>query len=84
VVTASWDRTARLWTVTGGAESRVLEGHADRLSSVAAGPDGSVVATGSWDGTAILWDVATGEQRGTVRSPAGRVQAVAFVPVFSR
>ena len=60
-MTASWDRTARLWPL-GGGEARTLDGHADRLSSVAVGPDGSALATGSWDGTVIMWDPETGRE----------------------
>jgi cytochrome c len=59
---------------------RLLEGHADRLSSVAVSPDGSIVATGSWDGSVGLWGLNSGE-RAALRSPGGRVQSVSFVPL---
>ncbi len=41
---------------------RSLEGHINRLTSVAYSPDGTSVATASWDGSARIWDAKTGKE----------------------
>src|SRR5438128_9360852 len=60
VVTASKDRTARIWEVKTGREVVLLRGHADAVSAAAFSPDGRWVVTASEDRTARVWDVATG------------------------
>jgi WD40 repeat protein len=60
VVTASKDKTARLWDTRSGGELRVLRGHDYRVKSAVYSPDGSKVLTASLDGNAVVWDVATG------------------------
>jgi WD40 repeat protein/serine/threonine protein kinase len=62
VVTASVDKTARLWDVATGAEIRRFEGHTQALRAVAFSPDGRTIATAGDDNTARLWDVATGAE----------------------
>ena len=42
-----------------GIEPYVLDGHEDRVTSVAWSPDGRWLATGSWDQTIRLWDVGS-------------------------
>jgi WD40 repeat protein/tRNA A-37 threonylcarbamoyl transferase component Bud32 len=64
VVTASADRTARLWdAATGAAVSPPLE-HRAKVRYAEFAPDGLVVATTSDDRTARLWDAASGEPLG--------------------
>ena len=60
VVTASDDKTARLWDAATGAPIAVLSGHEDAVWSAAFSPDGTRVVTASKDKTARLWDAATG------------------------
>ncbi len=62
VVTASYDKTARVWDGTTGREILRLSGHADRVLSASFSPDGLRIATGSLDRTARIWDAATGRQ----------------------
>ncbi|QRW06409.1 Tyrosine kinase family catalytic domain protein [Ceratobasidium sp. AG-Ba] len=56
-----------------------LEGHADRVWSIALSPDGCVIASGSWDSTVRIWDTETGK---TTTEPfadhTGEVNSVAF------
>ena len=57
VVTASGDKTARLWDVESGKQIGVLSGHKNAVNSAAFSPDGRRVVTASTDKTARLWDV---------------------------
>jgi cytochrome c len=52
LASASWDHTARLWPLTGGAP-RVLEGHAQNVNGVAFAGDG--VVTVGYDATLRIW-----------------------------
>ncbi|MGC2203104.1 MAG: hypothetical protein WA633_23565, partial [Stellaceae bacterium] len=58
VVTASADKTARLWDAKNGATLAVLEGHQNWVMSAALSPDGRRVVTASLDHTARLWEVS--------------------------
>jgi len=55
IVTASIDRTARVWNADGSGQPLVLRGHQDAVSSAAFSPDGKRVVTASWDKTARVW-----------------------------
>ena len=55
VVTASWDKTARLWDVASGKELLVLRGHESSVSGAQFSADGKTVVTASGDKTARLW-----------------------------
>src|SRR5271157_6651273 len=73
VVTASRDKTARLWDAQTGAAISVLSGHDDAVWSAAFSPDGARVVTASSDKTARLWDAAPGAPR--ICEPVGRRDA---------
>ena len=63
VASASWDHTARLWPLSGGAgggEARVLEGHKDNVNGVAFTPGGKSVVTVGYDATLRIWPLAGG------------------------
>jgi WD40 repeat protein len=62
IVTASWDKTARIWDTATGKEIRVLRGHQGELSSAMFSPDGSRILTASTDRTARIWDAASGAE----------------------
>ena len=52
VVSASYDKTARIWDATTGRQLLELRGHTDRLRCAAFSPDGRQVVTASLDRTA--------------------------------
>ena len=70
VLTASWDRTARLWDARTGEPIGPPMVHDDWVSSVAFSPDGRTILTGSYDRTARLWDRATGRPIGEPLTPS--------------
>src|SRR5262249_55244594 len=56
VVTASRDKTARIWDAASAKEIAVLRGHDTDVRSAAFSPDGSRIVTASADKTARIWD----------------------------
>jgi eukaryotic-like serine/threonine-protein kinase len=61
VVTASFDKTARLWDAVNGKELHRLA-HDGEVIGASFSPDGHTVVTASRDKTARLWNAATGEE----------------------
>ncbi|CAE8712188.1 unnamed protein product, partial [Polarella glacialis] len=55
IITASSDRTCRLWSVETGECLQVLEGHSDEIFSCAFNYEGDTVITGSKDNTCRIW-----------------------------
>ena len=80
VVTASWDKTARLWEVASGQSLQVLQGHQEWVYHAAFSPDGRLVVTASGDKTARLWDVASGQSLQVLQGHQEWVYHAAFSP----
>ena len=59
LVTASWDKTARLWEARTGKAIGEPMGHAGWIKCAQFSPDGQRIVTASNDGTARLWDIPT-------------------------
>jgi cytochrome c len=59
IASASWDRTIRLWPVTGGTP-RVLEGHQQNVNGVAFTADGRALVSGGYDATVRIWPLTAG------------------------
>ncbi len=76
VVSASDDRTARLWSRSGGPEIGRIS-HEGWVRAVAFSADGKRMVTGGDDRAARMWDARTGTQIGLVRHGGG-VWGVAF------
>merc|ERR1719224_397753 len=55
IITASSDRTCRLWSVETGECLQVLEGHSDEIFSCAFNYEGDTIITGSKDNTCRIW-----------------------------
>ena len=57
IVTASMDKTARIWDAASAKQIAVLRGHEEAVLSAAFSPDGSRIVTVSKDKTTRIWDV---------------------------
>ena len=85
IVTASTDKTARLWDAeTGQLIGEPLIGHTDRLTSASFSADGKHILTASLDKSARLWDTGTGRQMGTPFNCEDRIMGAAFSPDDTR
>src|SRR5207237_710633 len=60
LVSASHDKTLKLWDSRTGAELRTLQGHTDMVTACAVSPDGTWFISASHDETLKLWDARTG------------------------
>jgi eukaryotic-like serine/threonine-protein kinase len=70
----------KLWDAETGKEVLFLEGHTQRVNSVAFSPDGERILTGSMDRTAKLWDAKTGKEILSLVGHTGPVDSVVFSP----
>ena len=61
VVTASHDKTARIWDALTGNLVANLNGHTDFVYAAAFSPDDSRIVTASFDHLAKVWDANSGE-----------------------
>ena len=72
------DNTVKVWDVSTGACVATLEGHDDKVQSVAFSPTGDRLASGSLDGKVKVWDVSTWDCVATLVYQS--VYSVAFDP----
>src|SRR5207344_780100 len=86
IVTASWDKTARIWDAATAKEIAVLRGQDQDhwANSAAFSPDGSRIVTASYDKTARIWDAATAKEIAVLRGHDNSVRSAAFSPDGSR
>jgi WD40 repeat protein len=68
IVSASSDKTLKIWDAISGAEKNTLVGHTDNVSCCAISPDNTFIVSGSWDHTLKLWDAASGFERYTIKT----------------
>jgi hypothetical protein len=59
VISASGDRTLKVWDLDSGRALAALEGHADWVKACAVTPDGRRVVSASLDTTLKVWDLAS-------------------------
>jgi WD40 repeat protein len=80
VVTGSYDQSLRLWRVADGGLIAKLEGHTDKVHSVAISPKDGTIASGSWDHSIRLWDGVTGQFIKTLANQGTIVGSLSFSP----
>jgi WD40 repeat protein/tRNA A-37 threonylcarbamoyl transferase component Bud32 len=80
LVTASLDRTARIWDVASGRQVRALAGHTDWLYSAEFSPNGKQIVTASNDKSVRLWDAATGRPLLSLNGHTAGVSSARFSP----
>ena len=60
IVSASDDRTLKVWESQTGSERFTLRGHTHEVTGCAVSPDGRFIASTSWDRTLKVWEPASG------------------------
>jgi WD40 repeat protein len=60
-VSASYDRTRKVWDLASGRELQTLTGHTDGVTAVAVTPDGQRAVSASVDQTLKVWELKTEE-----------------------
>jgi WD40 repeat protein len=80
LVTASEDRTARIWSVLDPSQSKVLSGHTGAVLWASFHPSKRQVVTSGSDGTIRVWGIDTSEELATLRWHAEGVNQVQFSP----
>jgi WD40 repeat protein len=78
LLTASWDRTARLWDVRTGQPIGERMHHDGTVSAAVFSPDGMRVLTASYDQTARIWDAHTGQPIGKPMKHEDGLEFAAF------
>jgi TPR repeat protein len=84
IVTASNDKTARIWDAGSGKQLAVLSGHGDIVLCAAYSPDGTRIVTASNDKTARIWDAHTGMPLAVLSGHGDIVQSAAYSPDGTR
>jgi WD40 repeat protein len=84
LVTASADKTARIWDAKTGQVIATLQGHAGHVNSASFSPDGTRVVTASEDETARLWDSKSGQLLATIQGHSAAVTCAAFSQAGTR
>ena len=77
-LSASSDKTLKLWEVSSGHCLRTFTGHSGPVTAVCLSNDGCHALSGSADETLKLWEVCSGRCVRTFEGHSGRVTAVCF------
>jgi WD40 repeat protein/predicted Ser/Thr protein kinase len=80
IASASFDGSARIWSVADAVELAVLQGHTDKVTGVDFSPDGERITTASYDGTVRVWDPDTAAQLAILRGHTGKISALVRSP----
>jgi WD40 repeat protein/serine/threonine protein kinase len=79
-ISASHDRTLRVWDLEKGNRPGKLEGHTGWVHAVAVTPDGRRAISGSGDHTLRVWDLESRQSLQTLQGHTDWVSAVAVTP----
>ena len=80
VLTASDDKTARLWEAESGKLLATFLGHTASVKSAVFSPDGRRVLTASGDTSAQLWETDSGKPLATFQGHSGSAISAVFSP----
>ncbi|MCI5161573.1 MAG: WD40 repeat domain-containing protein, partial [Candidatus Electrothrix sp. AX5] len=80
VVSASRDKTVRLWDIESGKELTVLKGHESSVNNAAFSPDGKTIVSASIYNTVRLWNAASARELAIFRGHQESVLRAAFRP----
>lgn len=80
MVSASRDRTLKIWNVKNGNEILTLKGHHGFVLSCAFAPSGNEVVSASDDKTLKIWDSKTGKKVLTLKGHNDKVYCCVFSP----
>jgi WD40 repeat protein len=78
LVSASYDKTVKIWDAATGQCTSKLEGHSDWVTSIAWSHDGSRLVSASGDDTVRIWDPTTGQCTLTLEGHSGWVSSIAW------
>src|SRR5271157_2027485 len=79
-VSASEDKTLKVWNLETGEALKTLEGHSGAVHGVVVTPDGKRAVSASGDKTLKVWNLKTGEAIQTLEGHPGFVHGVAVTP----
>ena len=77
-ISASQDRTLKIWDTETGRELKTLTGHSNLVNAVAIAADGKTAISASHDRTLKIWDTKTGSELKTLTGHSSFVTAVAI------
>lgn len=80
LVSASRDKTLRIWDVTTGYCVKTIRGHADWVRDVMPSFDGRFLLSAGNDQTARIWDAASGEPKATLLGHDHVIECCVFAP----
>jgi WD40 repeat protein len=77
-VSASFDRTLKVWDAESGECLKTLQGHTDTVRSVSLTPDGRIAVSASDDKTLKVWDLESGTCLKTLYGHTGWIMSVSL------
>ncbi|KAI9323031.1 WD40-repeat-containing domain protein [Zopfochytrium polystomum] len=83
IVSASRDKTIKIWEIATGFCTKTLFGHDDWVRMAVPSDDGKLIASCANDQTVRIWDFATGDCKHVLKGHEHVVECVAFAPMAS-
>jgi WD40 repeat protein len=80
LLSASFDKTIKLWSLLTGECLKTFEGHQGPTVTQFS-PDGKFIVSGSWDRTVKVWNISTGECEKTLTGHSEAIMSLVVAPV---